>query len=173
MTSNPDHRWVTQAPLYLSGNGKVPLSAIPKNASDRVIAIVDLNPIRAAKRACTVAFGWSSRMVNSSSVFAKAYVSLPVVGLIFRGGSTPFSLSSLANCSLLISCFCRVSSDLTPSSFISFNIRLRRSRAMSYKAFSNNFLSSLSAGSVNIRTVRSMSFNSFLGNVGIILVSSV
>ena len=173
LTSNPDHRWVTQAPAYLRGNGNVPRSEIDRNASVRVIPIVDLNPILAAKRACTIGLGWSSSIVNSSSVLANAHVSLPVVGLILRGGSIPFSFNNLANCSLLISCFCKVSSVLTLSSFIRLSIRLLRSSPISCRATSSNFLSSLSIGSVNIRTVRSISFSSFFGNCGIILVSNV
>ena len=119
----------------------------------RVSSSVDLTPNRAATMACTMTSGCSSRALNSSSFLAKAYVSLPVVRLILRGGVTPRLSKTPASLGLLIK-----------SSF-SINILFIRCSLVSLTAFrctSSTSLFNSSTGSLNIRMVRSISFNSDL-----------
>ena len=133
------------------------------NRCVRVSSSVLLVPRRAATNACTLTSGWSANALNSSSVLANAHACLPVFSLIFMGGSTPNDLSSSPNLSLDMS-----SALSTP--LLSSNSSLRA--LVSTKCCSSISRSNSSRGSMNMRRVRSMIFNSCLGNLRAILLNS-
>ena len=170
LVPNPDHLWVTFAPEYVSEKGYAPRSAISAKASVLDSRMVDLFSSRVAT---IVAISESAppasiRSVKSSSVFANAQVSLPVVGLILVGGDTPCSFRRPANLSLLISCFFKSASHLTPSAFINVSNDPRLAARMSDKSVMSNFASSINTGRAYIRIVRSITRSSALGKVFII-----
>ena len=126
------------------------------NLSVRVSSKVLLVPKRAETNDCTLSSSCSSNALNASSDLAKANVSLPVVGLIFLGGSTPRLIRSSANLLLDIKSFLSVM-------FASRSSLSLRSRTSS-RCCSNKNKSRSSVGSINIRNVRSISCNSCCGN---------
>ena len=124
---------------------------------------VDFVPSLAATKDCTRSSSCSCKALNASSDLANAKVSLPVVRLIFIGGSTPKPFSTLANLGLDIRSSlltCASSSRLSLRSLISARCNSRRP---SFKS---------SIGSTNMRNVRSISFISLRGNAGIIRMNN-
>ena len=121
------------------------------NRSVRVSSSVLFVPNLAATRACTSMFSCSARALNPASVFASAKASLPVVALIFVGGSTPSSISLRANFSLDR----RVS-----RSALALAIKASLRSTTSMRCCSNNGRSSSSVGCVYIRKVKSISLSS-------------
>jgi hypothetical protein len=125
------------------------------NLCVRVSSNVLLLPRRAATRSCTFSFSCSSSALNPSSDLAKAKVSLPVVGLTFMGGFTPNCSNSSANLGFdMRSAF---------STLALVNKASLRER-VSIRCCSNRFRSRSKIGSINIRSVRSISLSSFFGN---------
>ena len=122
-------------------------------------------PRRAATRDCTRSSSCSCNALKSSSLLAKAYVSLPVVRLIFIGGSTFRSRSMSANLRFDIKSFLSV----TPASRSSLSLR----SCVSSKCCSNNPRSRSSIGSINIRSVTSISFNSVRGKLAPMILNSL
>ena len=120
----------------------------------RVSSKVLLLAKRASNNFCTSGSKCSPRDTNPLSDLENANVFLPVVGLIFVGGSTSRLSSSLANLGLLIR-----SSLSTPAASSRDALYSR----ISVRCFFNSSVSKPSTGSMNIRNVRSISFSSFLG----------
>ena len=89
------------------------------NLCVRVSSNVDFVPRRAATKACTLSSVWSANALKSSSLFANANVSLPVVRLVFIGGLTPNPFNNSANLGLDMRSF--LSS--IPASANSFSLR--------------------------------------------------
>ena len=170
LVPNPDHLCVTFAPEYVNEKGYAPRSAISANASVLDSRMVDLFSSRVATIVAIIESEPppSIRLVNSSSVFANAQVSLPVVRLILVGGATPYSVSSSANLSLLIRCFFNPTSLLTPSALINVSNDPRLAARISDKSVTSNFWSSINTGRAYIRIVRSITRSSALGKVFII-----
>ena len=142
------------------------------SAYDSVLVspMVDLLAKRVATNVAIKGSSLSIRSVNSSSVLANAHASLPVLSLTLVGGSTPRDLSNSANLSLLISCFLRSSSFLTPSKCISVTNEPRLSARICIKSSTNSLSSSSRVGSANIRIVKSTTRSSPLGKLGSILL---
>ena len=92
----------------------MPRLDIPINLSVRVSSNVDFTANLASANALTCGLLLTSISWNALSVLAKAYVFLPVVGLILVGGTLPASIRTSANLSLLISV-----SFVTPASLTS------------------------------------------------------
>ena len=134
------------------------------NRSVRVSSNVDFTPSRAATMACTMMFSCSSSALNSSSFLANAKVSLPVVRLIFMGGSTPRLRSVSASCGLDIRLSLEISALPSRSAFFRFT---------SARCVSSASLSKVRTGSVNIRMVRSMRLSSSLGNPSSSFIASL
>ena len=126
------------------------------NRSVRVSSMVDFTPSLAATTACTLGSWCSSSALNASSVLEKANVSLPVVGLIFIGGSTLNSLSVAA--SLWLDMSWSLSTIVTASNndFFPFCMPIKWLRSKSAFKYS--------VGSENMRIVRSIRRNSDFGN---------
>ena len=120
----------------------------------RVSSKVLFNPRRAATTACTLKSSCSNSFLKPSSDFANAKVSLPVLKLVFIGAITPKVANKSANLGLLIRLFRSVSASSSSLSFMSL---------ISSKWLSSNPRSKSNIGSINIRKVKSMIFNSFLG----------
>ncbi len=125
------------------------------NLCVRVSSNVLLLPRRAATRSCTPSFSCSCKALSPSSDFAKANVSLPVVGLIFMGGFTPSPSSSSANLGFDIR---------SAFSTLALRSKLSLRERVSMRCCSSRFRSRSKIGSINIRSVRSISLSSFFGN---------
>ena len=122
------------------------------NRCVRVSSNVDLTPTRAAASACTSSTGCFSRALNPSSLLENAHVFLPVLALIFVGGSTPNNARYCANWGLLISVDFSAETFFSRSSFL---VLVTRRWSMSVMVLS------ASLGSVYMRRVRSISLSSF------------
>ena len=138
------------------------------SAYDSVLVspMVDLFSRRVVTKVAINGSSLSANAWNSSSVLANAHASFLVFSLIFVGGSTPCALSSSANLSLLINCFFKSVSFLTPSVCISLTNEPRLSARICIKSSTNSFSSNSKIGSANIRMVKSMTRSSLLGNTG-------
>ena len=132
------------------------------NRCVRVSSRVLLFPSLAAIKDCTSRFSWSANALKSSSDLANAKVSLPVVRLIFLGGSTPRPSSSLANLGLLIRSFLS-----TPETSSNSSLRSR----VSMRCCSSKPRSKSKVGSINIRRVKSISFTSSRGKSDAIVLN--
>ena len=132
----------------------------------RVSSSVVLLPSRADTRICTRGSGCFANSLNASSVLANAQASLPVFGLTLRGSmeadlntGSPVSLTrspsnSSANLSLDISVSLSAAAASSKRSF----------RALtSSKCCSSSGKSNSNDGSMNIRSVASITFSSCLG----------
>ena len=133
------------------------------NRCVRVSSSVDLVPSRAATSDCTLSSSCSSSALNASSFLAKAYVSLPVVGLILVGGVTPSMLSMSANFGFDM----RSPLSSMPASTSSCSLRSRTAT----RCASSWSLSNSSVGLVNMRSVKSINFSSLIGNLALIFVN--
>ena len=153
----PEYRPVVLAPHICRYTGSRPRSDISTNRMALVSAMVVFTPRRAATSACTSESSCSSKSVKSLSLLANAHVSLPVVLLILVGGITPRSSSFAANLSL----------DMIVSRSV-----VARANNSSLRVTSASYsarilaVSPTSIGSVNMRTVMSMSFISSGGVKG-------
>ena len=158
----PDSRPVVLAPQKFRYTGRGPRSAISLSRSTRVSAIVVFTPMRADTAASTSGL-ISDRAMNALSVLANAYVSLPVVGLILRGGSTPSERRWSANLSLdMITSF--MSAALASKSTL---------RCTSFLCCSTSAgTSPTNWGSVNMRMIMSIWASSIPGIWGIICKAS-
>ena len=131
------------------------------NLCVRVSSSVDFTPSRVATSACTRGSSCSSKAINSSSLLAKANVSLPVVGLIFTGGVTPAMFSIKANFGLDIRSLRSLPNLSSKSAFCCTTV---------VRCCSRCARSSSRIGSVNIRRVRSISFSSSVGNPLVVIL---
>ena len=142
--------------------GSLPLFLAPMPIKRSILdsSIVDFVPRRTAHRSCMKGSAWFCKAIKPSSVFAKANVGLPVVGLSFIGTTTLSSSSSSANC-LLLANFLRT---LSSSSHLSFAFRPDNKSSFSCLTSSslsiNKASSTCNCGCVNILMVKSISFNS-------------
>ena len=136
-------------------------------------SIVDFVPRRTAHRSCMKGSAWFCRAINPSSVFAKANVCLPVVGLSFIGTTTLSSSSSAANCLLLANFLRTLSSSshcslaFNPESKFSFSCLTSFSLSISRAS------STSSSGCVNILMVKSISLSSPGGKVFTSILNSL